>query len=61
MDGVIKVNEEVLALYAEACQILGSNQKAIPNAGLPLLDKATGQSHWEYLKGWYRKEGWMEE
>jgi len=59
MEAVIAADDEVLAIYAEACQILGPSQQVIPQAGLPLLDKSTGQSHWEYLQGWHRKEGWL--
>ena len=54
MEGVIKANDEVLAIYSEACQILGAIQRIIPQAGLPPLDNSTGQSHWDYLEMWYR-------
>jgi len=57
MEDVITVDDEIRAIYQEACVILGSNQKVIPHAGLPMLDKSTGQSHWEFLQGWYRQQG----
>jgi len=36
---------------------VGGGQKVIPEAGLPFLEKYSGQSHWNSLKTWYRQQG----
>ncbi len=61
MDEVIHVDDEIRALHDEACRIFGPSQRLISHTGLPLLDKSAGQSHWELLQEWYRKEGIMTE
>ncbi len=58
MEAVSDANDEVLAIYAEACQLLGQSQKIIPNdLGLPWLNPTNGnESWWHHLQQYYSRE-----